>query len=57
MRPRGEDGASAVEHGILLFAIAAVIVVVLFSLGETVTGLFRGTCDSVSAKADPTATC
>ncbi len=56
-RPRGDGGASAVEYALVLTAIAGVLVVVLFALGGTVTGLFTETCDEVAAKADPTATC
>lgn len=56
-RPHDDDGTSTVEYGLMLAAIAAVLVVVLLALGGRVTGLFDQTCDAVGAKADPTATC
>jgi pilus assembly protein Flp/PilA len=48
--PAGDDGASAVEYGLIVFAIAALIVVVLFALGGLVRSLFDDTCTAVSAK-------
>jgi pilus assembly protein Flp/PilA len=52
-----DEGASAVEYGLLLAAVAAVIVLAVFALGGAVTGLFQGTCDAVKAKAAPSSTC
>jgi pilus assembly protein Flp/PilA len=40
MRRRQEAGASAVEYGLLIAAIAAVIAVGVFSLGGVVSELF-----------------
>lgn len=57
-RPRDDDdGAAAVEYALVVTAIAGVIVLVLWVLGGAVNGLFTDTCDEVSAKAQPTATC
>jgi pilus assembly protein Flp/PilA len=42
-----ERGASAVEYGLLVAAIAAVIIIVIFALGGTIQGLFQSTCDSI----------
>ena len=39
-----ESGASAVEYGLIVVAIAAVIVVVVFVLGGYTLGMFDGTC-------------
>ena len=50
MRARDDTGASAVEYALLLAAIAAVLVVVLWQLGGVVTGLFKDTCDSVKTQ-------
>lgn len=48
----GSDaGASAVEYGLLVFAIAAVIALIVFALGGVVGGLFQHTCDSVASLA------
>jgi pilus assembly protein Flp/PilA len=42
---RGEDeGASAVEYGLLVAAIAAIIILVVFALGTFVKGAFKDTC-------------
>ncbi len=45
--PRGDRGASSVEYGLVVFAIAATIVVALFALGPQVYGLFDTTCQAV----------
>jgi pilus assembly protein Flp/PilA len=54
---RDEDGASAVEYGLLVVAIAALIVIIVFALGGVVKDLFSKTCDNVQAKAATTTTC
>ena len=42
---KGEDeGASAVEYGLLVAAIAAVIILLVFALGGYVKGAFSTTC-------------
>ena len=44
-RKRGDDeGASAVEYGLLVAAIAAIIILVVFALGTFVKGAFKDTC-------------
>jgi pilus assembly protein Flp/PilA len=43
----GERGASAVEYGLLIGFIAAVIILVVFSLGGSVSDLFGETCQNV----------
>lgn len=50
----GEDrevGASAVEYGLLLAAIASVLLVAAIALGSTVQGLFSNTCDDFRSAA------
>jgi pilus assembly protein Flp/PilA len=44
---REERGASAVEYGLLIAGIAALIVVAVFALGPVVKGAFEDTCDSI----------
>jgi pilus assembly protein Flp/PilA len=56
-RERTEDGASAVEYGLLVGGIAAVIVVLVFALGGQVQSMFKDTCDSVAAGNAATTTC
>jgi pilus assembly protein Flp/PilA len=41
---RDERGASAVEYGLLVAAIAAVIITVVFVVGKFVKGEFDQTC-------------
>lgn len=43
-----ERGASAVEYGLLIAGIAALIVVVVFPFGGTLKGVFNKTCKSVA---------
>ena len=45
-----ERGASAVEYGLLVAAIAAVIIIVIFTLGGTIKGLFTDTCTALANK-------
>jgi pilus assembly protein Flp/PilA len=43
-----ERGASAVEYGLLIAGIAALIVVVVFAFGGSLTSIFSDTCDKVT---------
>ncbi|MDQ1584792.1 MAG: pilus assembly protein Flp/PilA [Actinomycetota bacterium] len=52
---RGDDGASAVEYGLLVAAIAALIVVVVFALGTLVNKTFNDTCNNIKSKGTSTA--
>ena len=54
---RGDEGASAVEYGLLVAAIAAVIVVIIFALGGIVKNIFGNTCSSISASASVSGSC
>ena len=42
---RNEDGASAVEYGLLVAGIAALIVAVVFVFGGVIKDAFKGTCN------------
>jgi pilus assembly protein Flp/PilA len=44
-----ERGASAVEYGLLIAGIAALIVVVVFAFGDNLRSIFQDTCNSVAA--------
>jgi pilus assembly protein Flp/PilA len=45
-----ERGASAVEYGLMIAGIAALIIVAVFGFGGAVLGsLFQNTCDSVGS--------
>jgi pilus assembly protein Flp/PilA len=45
---RRDEGASAVEYGLLVAAIAAVIVVIVFALGTKVKAAFQTTCTGMN---------
>jgi pilus assembly protein Flp/PilA len=51
-RGRDERGASAVEYGLLVAAIAAVIVGVVFGLGGMVDKTFTDTVTCISIQAN-----
>ncbi len=52
-----EDGASAVEYGLLVAAIAALVVIIVFALGGLVRDVFKDTCSKIDAKSSANATC
>jgi pilus assembly protein Flp/PilA len=57
-RQDNDRGASAVEYGLLVAGIAAVIVTVVFLLGGTIRNKFQNTCDSIASGGNtPAATC
>jgi pilus assembly protein Flp/PilA len=51
MRTTKDRGASAVEYGLMVAAIAAVIVGIVFGLGSVVSGVFNKTCTSINHSA------
>lgn len=56
-RPRtprsDENGATAVEYGLLVAGIASVVVLLVMSLGGVFAGSFRTTCSVVKAGGPP----
>lgn len=50
-RRRSETGASAVEYGLLVAAIAALIVIIVFALGGVVSDVFSDTCDTIQTES------
>jgi pilus assembly protein Flp/PilA len=58
-RFRGDDGASAVEYGLIVFAIAAVIALVVFALGSVLSTSVNNSCNHIKStlNSDQTATC
>ena len=42
-----EDGASAVEYSLIVVAIAAIIVLVVFAVGRFTGAAYSTTCDSL----------
>jgi len=51
---RDERGASAVEYGLLIAGIAALIVVVVFAFGGTIEGIFSDTKTCISNEGSGT---
>ena len=49
-----ECGASAVEYGLLIAGIAALIVVVVFAFGGVLSNIFSSTCNSVGSSSGQT---
>jgi pilus assembly protein Flp/PilA len=56
MRTTADKGASAVEYGLMVAAIAALIVGTVFALGGFVQGAFQHTCDEIRDKGNITST-
>jgi len=50
-----EDGASAVEYGLLVAAIAALVVIIVFALGGLVADVFKDTCQKIDKQSDANA--
>ena len=46
---KDEEGATAVEYGLMVAAIAAVIVIVVFALGKQVNTAFQKVNDNISS--------
>jgi pilus assembly protein Flp/PilA len=44
---RLESGASAVEYGLLIAGIAAIIAVAVFAFGGGATGMFQDSCKTI----------
>jgi pilus assembly protein Flp/PilA len=51
---QGETGASAVEYGLLVAAIAAVVVGVVFILGKTIQSKFTTTNSCITSSGTAT---
>ena len=56
LRTTADKGASAVEYGLMVAAIAALIVGTVFALGGFVQGAFKHTCDEIRDKGSITST-
>ena len=49
LKSRDEEGASAVEYGLLIAGIAALIVIVVFAFGGTIKNIFQSTCRTIAS--------
>ncbi len=54
---KNENGASAVEYGLLVAGIAALIVVIVFAFGRVVAGSFSNSCTTIATTAKVSSTC
>ena len=52
-----ETGASAVEYGLIVFAIAALIAVTVFGLGKIAAETFTDSCSTIQSEVATSATC
>lgn len=50
---RGDAGASAVEYGLIIFAIAALVAAAVFAFGGSISSLFDSSCKTIASKASP----
>ena len=53
---RDEEGASAVEYGLLVAGIAALIVAIVFVFGGMISDVFSGTCTEMTGAEGSTVT-
>lgn len=56
-RYRADTGASAVEYGLLVAAVAAVTVIIVFALGGAIRDMFSESCATIDSQVTPTAQC
>jgi pilus assembly protein Flp/PilA len=54
---RDEDGASAVEYGLLVAGIAALIVAIVFIFGGMISNVFSNTCAKINGGTGSAKTC
>jgi Flp pilus assembly pilin Flp len=52
-----DEGASSVEYGLIVVAIAAVVVLVVVSFGGTVQNLFTDSCGKLTEKIQTSQSC
>jgi len=52
---RNQDGASAVEYGLLVAGIAALVVAIVFAFGGVIKGSFNKTCNSIKSNGTTSA--
>ena len=53
VRATADRGASAVEYGLMIAAIAAVIVGTVFALGGFIKSAFDDTCTAINSQTTP----
>ena len=53
---KADEGASAVEYALLVAAIAALIVLIVFAFGGLINNIFHDTCKSINDGTTSSAT-
>jgi Flp pilus assembly pilin Flp len=56
-RQLDETGASAVEYSLIVVAIAAIIVAIVFAVGSFTEGNFGSTCSELDSQMTVSASC
>lgn len=56
-RARAEDGATAVEYGLMVALIAVIIIAAVAALGGVLNTAFDNTCDSISLNTGGSGDC
>ena len=54
---RDQDGASAVEYGLLVAGIAALIVAIVFIFGGMISNVFSNTCAKIKGGTGAATSC
>jgi pilus assembly protein Flp/PilA len=54
MDEQRDSGASAVEYGIIVGGIAALIILIVFSFGRVMQTSYADSCDTIAGKIDAT---
>jgi pilus assembly protein Flp/PilA len=57
VRKPNEVGASAVEYGLIVFAIAGLIALIVFVFGAAVADSFTNSCDDIKSEVASNASC
>jgi pilus assembly protein Flp/PilA len=56
-RLRSDEGASAVEYALIVFAVAAVVTLAVVALGGITRGMFSDSCKTIQGQTHTTANC
>lgn len=57
LRARRDDGASAVEYGLLVAAIAAIVATVVIAVGTLIRNALEDTCEGLNETASEPVDC
>ena len=55
--PASDRGASAVEYGLIVFAVAAVVVAAVFAFGSVTRDVFTESCATIRTQTQVSASC